>query len=151
GRHTRCHTSSGNTRWSSLAWLLDRTRMPLLISSRAESMANQCGKTPRGSQCVAFWPSIAEKQWLPLPGRLPDWRDLTAPAPRPRGRPGAGVSGSADLLDFDPARMICDMDQRALIFLHIPKTAGTTLNRIIEWQYDPFSIFTMDPHGDGKS
>jgi hypothetical protein len=38
------------------------------------------------------------------------------------------------------------MDREALIFLHIPKTAGTTLNRIIEWQYSPFAIFTMDPH-----
>lgn len=38
------------------------------------------------------------------------------------------------------------MDRRALIFLHIPKTAGTTLNRIIEWQYNPFLIFTMDPY-----
>jgi hypothetical protein len=37
-------------------------------------------------------------------------------------------------------------DREALIFLHIPKTAGTTLNRIIEWQYSPFAIFTMDPH-----
>jgi hypothetical protein len=34
----------------------------------------------------------------------------------------------------------------ALIFLHVPKTAGTTLNRIIEWQYDPRLIFTVDPH-----
>ena len=39
------------------------------------------------------------------------------------------------------------MDRQALIFLHIPKTAGTTLNRIIEWQYSPLSIFTVDPHG----
>src|SRR5262249_17956336 len=38
------------------------------------------------------------------------------------------------------------MDRKALIFLHIPKTAGTTLNRIIEWQYSPLAIFTMDPH-----
>jgi Sulfotransferase family len=37
-------------------------------------------------------------------------------------------------------------DQKALIFLHIPKTAGTTLNRILEWQYSPFAIFTMDPY-----
>jgi hypothetical protein len=37
-------------------------------------------------------------------------------------------------------------DRESLIFLHIPKTAGTTLNRIIEWQYSPFAIFTMDPH-----
>ncbi len=36
--------------------------------------------------------------------------------------------------------------RQALIFLHIPKTAGTTLNRIIEWQYNPLSIFTIDPH-----
>ena len=38
------------------------------------------------------------------------------------------------------------MDREAIIFLHIPKTAGTTLNRIIEWQYSPFAIFTMDPY-----
>ncbi|MDQ3199163.1 MAG: sulfotransferase family protein [Verrucomicrobiota bacterium] len=38
------------------------------------------------------------------------------------------------------------MDREALIFLHIPKTAGTTLNRIIEWQYNPLTIFTMDPY-----
>lgn len=38
------------------------------------------------------------------------------------------------------------MDREALIFLHIPKTAGTTLNRIIEWQYSPFAIFTVDPY-----
>jgi hypothetical protein len=34
----------------------------------------------------------------------------------------------------------------ALIFLHTPKTAGTTLNRIIDWQYDPRLIYTVDPH-----
>ncbi len=38
------------------------------------------------------------------------------------------------------------VDREALIFLHIPKTAGTTLNRIIDWQYNPVSIFTVDPH-----
>ena len=38
------------------------------------------------------------------------------------------------------------MEREALIFLHIPKTAGTTLNRIIDWQYSPFSIFTIDAH-----
>jgi len=37
-------------------------------------------------------------------------------------------------------------DREALIFLHIPKTAGTTLNRIIEAQYSPFAIYTIDPH-----
>jgi hypothetical protein len=38
------------------------------------------------------------------------------------------------------------MNREALIFLHIPKTAGTTLNRIIECQYSPFAIFTIDPY-----
>ena len=42
--------------------------------------------------------------------------------------------------------MIHKMDGKAVIFLHIPKTAGTTLNRIIEWQYNPLAIFTMDPY-----
>ncbi len=38
------------------------------------------------------------------------------------------------------------VDSEALIFLHIPKTAGTTLNRIIEWQYSPLSIYTIEPY-----
>jgi Sulfotransferase family len=37
-------------------------------------------------------------------------------------------------------------NREALIFLHIPKTAGTTLNRIIDWQYAPRLIYTVDPH-----
>ncbi|MBA3832256.1 MAG: sulfotransferase family 2 domain-containing protein [Chthoniobacterales bacterium] len=41
--------------------------------------------------------------------------------------------------------MTRETNDKALIFLHIPKTAGTTLNRIIEWQYDPRLIFTIDP------
>src|SRR5205823_8424847 len=48
---------------------------------------------------------------------------------------------------FPRLRFVPPMDHEALIFLHIPKTAGTTLNRIIEWQYSPLSIFTIDPHG----
>ena len=35
-------------------------------------------------------------------------------------------------------------DARALIFLHIHKTAGTTLHRIMERQYNPFRIFTLE-------
>ena len=46
--------------------------------------------------------------------------------------------------------MIREMDRQALIFLHIPKTAGTTLNRIIEWQYSPLSIFTLDSVSDSR-
>jgi len=33
---------------------------------------------------------------------------------------------------------------KTLIFLHLPRTAGTTLHRIIERQYDPNSIYTID-------
>jgi hypothetical protein len=33
----------------------------------------------------------------------------------------------------------------ALIFLHLPKCAGTTLNRIIEWEYNPTRVFSIDP------
>lgn len=50
------------------------------------------------------------------------------------------------LPEHSPTGMIREMDGKALIFLHIPKTAGTTLNRIIEWQYNPLTIFTMDPY-----
>jgi hypothetical protein len=35
--------------------------------------------------------------------------------------------------------------EEVLIFLHLPKCGGTTLNRIIEWEYDPWRIFTVDP------
>jgi hypothetical protein len=41
--------------------------------------------------------------------------------------------------------------REALIFRHVPKTAGTTLNRIIEWQCSPFAIFTMDPYRIGAT
>ena len=33
----------------------------------------------------------------------------------------------------------------AVIFLHLPKCGGTTLNRIIEWEYPPLRIFSIDP------
>jgi Sulfotransferase family len=33
---------------------------------------------------------------------------------------------------------------KCVLFLHIPKTAGTTLQRIIEKQYNPFRIYTID-------
>ncbi len=36
------------------------------------------------------------------------------------------------------------MDKHTLIFLHIPKAAGTTMHKIIERQYGETSIFTMD-------
>ncbi len=36
-------------------------------------------------------------------------------------------------------------DEKAVIFLHLPKCGGTTLNRIIEWEYPPTRIFSIDP------
>ncbi len=33
----------------------------------------------------------------------------------------------------------------AVIFLHVPKTAGTTLNRLIEWEYPLLQIYSVDP------
>ena len=36
-------------------------------------------------------------------------------------------------------------DKEAVIFLHLPKTAGTTLNRLIEWEYPLSEIYSVDP------
>jgi hypothetical protein len=33
----------------------------------------------------------------------------------------------------------------ALIFLHVPKSGGTTLNRLIEWEYPLFQMYSVDP------
>lgn len=33
---------------------------------------------------------------------------------------------------------------QALIFVHIPKSAGTTLNHVIAWEYSPFQIVSVD-------
>ena len=35
-------------------------------------------------------------------------------------------------------------ENRKIIFLHIPKTAGTTLNRIIDWEYNPLRIYSIN-------
>jgi galactose-3-O-sulfotransferase len=35
--------------------------------------------------------------------------------------------------------------QETVIFLHIPKTAGTTLNRLIEWEYPVLQMYSIDP------
>ena len=42
------------------------------------------------------------------------------------------------------------MGQDSLVFLHIPKTAGTTLRDIISRQYDKDAIFVIgeDANGD---
>lgn len=33
----------------------------------------------------------------------------------------------------------------SVIFLHVPKTAGTTLNRLIEWEYPVREMYSVDP------
>jgi hypothetical protein len=35
--------------------------------------------------------------------------------------------------------------REAVIFLHLPKTAGTTLNRLIEWEYRLSEMYSVDP------
>ncbi len=35
--------------------------------------------------------------------------------------------------------------REAVIFLHVPKTAGTTLNRLIEWEYKLPEMYSVDP------
>jgi hypothetical protein len=32
-----------------------------------------------------------------------------------------------------------------IIFVHLPKCGGTTLNRLIEWEYSPTKVFSIDP------
>ncbi len=36
-------------------------------------------------------------------------------------------------------------ENEAVIFLHLPKTAGTTLNRLIEWEYPLSKMYSVDP------
>lgn len=36
-------------------------------------------------------------------------------------------------------------DQESVIFLHLPKTAGTTVNRLIEWEYRLSEMYSVDP------
>ena len=38
-----------------------------------------------------------------------------------------------------------DRASEAVIFLHVPKAAGSTLNRLIEWEYPLFEMYSIDP------
>src|SRR5215469_1829692 len=38
-----------------------------------------------------------------------------------------------------------DRAAEAVIFLHLPKAAGSTLNRLIEWEYPLFEMYSIDP------
>lgn len=42
------------------------------------------------------------------------------------------------------AKSATEMDE-AIIFLHLPKTAGTTVNRLIEWEYPLSEMYSIDP------
>ena len=48
-----------------------------------------------------------------------------------------------------PASSACsprpDTPEEAIIFLHLPKTAGTTVNRLIEWEYRLTEMYSIDP------
>ena len=52
-----------------------------------------------------------------------------------------GLAHRSPLADERPELPIKD---RALIFVHIPKSAGTTLNHVIAWEYSPFQIALVD-------
>jgi hypothetical protein len=38
-----------------------------------------------------------------------------------------------------------DRNSEAVIFLHLPKAAGSTLNRLIEWEYSLLEMYSIDP------
>ena len=42
-------------------------------------------------------------------------------------------------------RFIVMAAQESVIFIHVPKAAGTTLNRLIEWEYPLFEMYSVDP------
>ncbi len=56
------------------------------------------------------------------------------------------MSEARDRDDENECAMIqANSDTEAVIFLHVPKTAGTTLNRLIEWEYGLFQMYSVDP------
>jgi len=44
-----------------------------------------------------------------------------------------------------PSHLHVSSPAPTLIYLHLPKCGGTTLNRLIEWEYPPLRIFSIDP------
>jgi hypothetical protein len=44
-----------------------------------------------------------------------------------------------------PNTAIGEDGRQAIIFVHLPKCGGTTLNRLIEWEYSPTRVFSIDP------
>ena len=61
--------------------------------------------------------------------------------------PGTTEQTEQELLQHpghEPGRPRGGSDE-AVIFLHLPKTAGTTLNRLIEWEYPLSQMYSIDP------
>ncbi|MBA3832254.1 MAG: sulfotransferase family 2 domain-containing protein [Chthoniobacterales bacterium] len=52
----------------------------------------------------------------------------------------SSIAPSAEATDINRASA-----DEAVIFLHLPKTAGTTLNRLIEWEYPLLQMYSIDP------
>jgi hypothetical protein len=53
-------------------------------------------------------------------------------------------TGMSDRRKWTKGEALVTQMPPALIFLHIPKAAGTTLHRIIDRQYDPSAVYTID-------
>src|SRR6266568_9196610 len=60
-------------------------------------------------------------------------------------RVGVGATPHKPPPSKSPAMTQADCASEALIFLHVPKSAGTTLNRLIEWEYPLFEMYSVDP------
>jgi hypothetical protein len=81
-------------------------------------------------------------------GPIPATARPISPPPDPRPGP-ASVVGTECPAEPVPPTETADAtteaaDDPRLIFLHIPKTAGSTMRRILERQYDPHRIFTLE-------
>ncbi len=51
---------------------------------------------------------------------------------------------TSHVAESDPTSRNGD-SKEAVIFLHLPKTAGTTVNRLIEWEYPLKEMYSVDP------
>lgn len=52
-------------------------------------------------------------------------------------------SGASQRKTRGPENSEADRDP-ALIFVHIPKSAGTTFNRILDWEYNPLRVYSIN-------
>lgn len=59
--------------------------------------------------------------------------------------PGTGAREKATPSSKQNAGLNPQPGDEAVIFLHLPKTAGTTVNRLIEWEYSLAEMYSIDP------